>query len=699
MVLVAVLLAIGLTSIRPSGAPLGLFGGLANAADPTPAPTEPAPTELPTAAPSAAPTAAPTLAPTPSPEPTAEPTQAPPTAAPSPTAAPPSPTAAPPSPTAAPLNTPAPTPTGPLAAPSAAATPAPTPTTIPSSAPSAGPTPGPAPTPLLKYALSTGQQAGSDVALAVPIYALVAPSAPLTSDSPHVSSGLDSPDCATCHAAHTATGPALVKAATPSELCFRCHTDGASFDVEAQFSGLPANDEASDAYFSHPVSAASGGQHAVGEADEFEGALERHAVCADCHNPHDANGARPQLSTTGWTASGAIRAAAGVAVTNAGAGAAPTYALVSRDDGASLTYEYELCLKCHSGYTTLPSRSATRPSWWALDKGIELNPQNASYHPVEAAGKNVSAQMAGSLAGTSPFKAWDFDVDSTVRCTSCHGDPATVNQTGSATPLRPAADAYEAAHGSPNRGLLIAPYRDRDLKAQGEPYAAQDFALCYLCHAERPFVDPNNQTSASDTAFPAHGLHLTLIGGIPGSGVSIDQAGAGEGPAICAECHFRVHSTAQSFAIGDTGPVARSTGYAGLVNFAPNVTAVGAIPPTWVQPNSFGQGSCTLTCHGYTHATTGYTTAPGTGFTATPTAGSVGSTGLLVQFTDASRYVGATGTAWSWDFGDGGTSTAQNPAHTYTTPGTFSVTLTVRRTSGNSLSMTLTKSSYITVGP
>jgi PKD repeat protein len=44
--------------------------------------------------------------------------------------------------------------------------------------------------------------------------------------------------------------------------------------------------------------------------------------------------------------------------------------------------------------------------------------------------------------------------------------------------------------------------------------------------------------------------------------------------------------------------------------------------------------------------------------------------------------------AWSWSFGDGATSTAQNPTHTYTNPGTYFVYLTV--TSG-SLSDTTNK--------
>ncbi len=45
----------------------------------------------------------------------------------------------------------------------------------------------------------------------------------------------------------------------------------------------------------------------------------------------------------------------------------------------------------------------------------------------------------------------------------------------------------------------------------------------------------------------------------------------------------------------------------------------------------------------------------------------------LVQFTDASTDA----KSWNWDFGDGTTSTQVNPAHSYTTPGTYTITLTV----------------------
>jgi chitodextrinase len=422
-------------------------------------------------------------------------------------------------------------------------------------------------------------------------------------------------------------------------------------------------------------------------------------VCADCHDPHNATAARPLQTTTGWTAAGAIVGGSGVAVTNGAAGAAPAYALVSRRDG--LTYEYQLCLTCHSGYTLLPNRSASNPSYWALDKGIELNPANAAYHPVEAAGRNQTAQMAASLAGTSPFKAWDLSTDATVRCTSCHGDPSTVNQTATASPLHPDADVAEPAHASPNRGLLTAPYRDRALKPAGEAYDAADFALCYLCHAERPFVDPNDDPSAPDTLFPLHGEHLVALAGSAGSNLSIDAAGADGGLAICAECHFRIHSSAIAYQAGDTAPVPRGSGVPGLVNFAPDVTSQGAAGIAWLVPDSEGSGSCTLTCHGHTHTSgsSAYLVAPGTGFTATPTAGIAGPGGLTVQFTDATRYVASGEATWAWDFGDGGGSTERNPVHVYAAAGSYTVTLTVTRTSGNTLGTTLTRTDYIAVTP
>ncbi|MGM0619820.1 MAG: PKD domain-containing protein [Bacteroidota bacterium] len=52
-------------------------------------------------------------------------------------------------------------------------------------------------------------------------------------------------------------------------------------------------------------------------------------------------------------------------------------------------------------------------------------------------------------------------------------------------------------------------------------------------------------------------------------------------------------------------------------------------------------------------------------------------TDLTVNFTDTSTDSDGTVQSWSWNFGDGATSTVQNPSHTYGSDGTYTVSLTV----------------------
>jgi len=76
-------------------------------------------------------------------------------------------------------------------------------------------------------------------------------------------------------------------------------------------------------------------------------------------------------------------------------------------------------------------------------------------------------------------------------------------------------------------------------------------------------------------------------------------------------------------------------------------------------------------------------------FSAVPTRGKAP---LKVQFSDWS-----TGdiTSWSWNFGDGSTSTEQNPIHTYANSGTYTVSLSVWWSGGSDAE---TKTDYIKVG-
>jgi gliding motility-associated-like protein len=64
-----------------------------------------------------------------------------------------------------------------------------------------------------------------------------------------------------------------------------------------------------------------------------------------------------------------------------------------------------------------------------------------------------------------------------------------------------------------------------------------------------------------------------------------------------------------------------------------------------------------------------------------------------VQFTDLSTGSGIV--SWSWTFGDGNSSTQQNPFNQYIKSNTYTVTLTVKNSSGTS--NTITKTAYITV--
>jgi PKD repeat protein len=77
-----------------------------------------------------------------------------------------------------------------------------------------------------------------------------------------------------------------------------------------------------------------------------------------------------------------------------------------------------------------------------------------------------------------------------------------------------------------------------------------------------------------------------------------------------------------------------------------------------------------------------------TDITASPTTGKAP---LRVQFTSASA---GTISFFKWNFGDGSTSAAHNPAHAYKTAGTYTVTLTV---TGSGESDTKTAANMITV--
>ncbi len=112
-------------------------------------------------------------------------------------------------------------------------------------------------------------------------------------------------------------------------------------------------------------------------------------------------------------------------------------------------------------------------------------------------------------------------------------------------------------------------------------------------------------------------------------------------------------------------------------------TKAGTYGVTLTVTNAFGSSTKTRA---------GYITAgmpPTADFTSGARAGGVP---LTVAFTDASK---GRPSSWSWNFGDGATSAEENPSHTYTKAGSFTVTLTASNAYGSD---TATKAGYVTAG-
>lgn len=133
-----------------------------------------------------------------------------------------------------------------------------------------------------------------------------------------------------------------------------------------------------------------------------------------------------------------------------------------------------------------------------------------------------------------------------------------------------------------------------------------------------------------------------------------------------------------------------------LWNFGDNTTSTSQNPThTYSNVGSYtvslkatnSSGSNTLIKNNYIN-TTQVISEPIATFSGTPL---TGNSPLIVNFTATSTN---SPTSWLWNFGDNTTSSSQNPSHTYSTAGNYTVTLTVTNSTGSNI---LVKNNYITV--
>jgi len=127
------------------------------------------------------------------------------------------------------------------------------------------------------------------------------------------------------------------------------------------------------------------------------------------------------------------------------------------------------------------------------------------------------------------------------------------------------------------------------------------------------------------------------------------------------------------------------TGTSTLQDPSHTYTTAGVYTVSLIAGNAYGSSTNTLT--GYINVSAP-PPPPTASFTGSPTSGVQP---LNVTFTDTSS---GSPTSWAWNFGDTGTSTLQDPSHTFSTAGVYTVQLIASNAGGSS---TNTQSGYITV--
>ncbi len=181
-----------------------------------------------------------------------------------------------------------------------------------------------------------------------------------------------------------------------------------------------------------------------------------------------------------------------------------------------------------------------------------------------------------------------------------------------------------------------------------------------------------------------------------------DEPGStGQGKKLINDLDLRVTAPGGALYRGNVinGGTGESTtgGSADTLNNVENVILSNPATGAWsitVDPGagnySVGQGYALVVTGDVTEGGGGGPSAPVADFTGSPTNGVAP---LTVNFTSLST--GSIDT-YAWSFGDTGTSNLENPSHTYTSPGNYTVSLTVTGPGGTD---TETKTNYITVDP
>lgn len=245
--------------------------------------------------------------------------------------------------------------------------------------------------------------------------------------------------CENCHVPHQADGiPRLLKYAAEESNCFDCHNGNVTGqNLQTEFAKT----------YRHDVYAYTGVH------DEAENTVPstKHVECVDCHNPHTAN----EVAASAPFVRGPNKGASGVDQNG--------------NTVTSVTYEYEICYRCHS--INSMTASATPRQISQNNVRLEFASGNPSYHPVTTVGANPNVPSLIAPLTTSSY----------IYCSDCHSS----NNTGVTGP-----------HGSIYSNILKYQY----IKTDNSSESPASYALCYSCHSRTSIL--------SDASFPYHYKHI-----------------------------------------------------------------------------------------------------------------------------------------------------------------------------------------------
>jgi predicted CXXCH cytochrome family protein len=209
------------------------------------------------------------------------------------------------------------------------------------------------------------------------------------------------------------------------------------------------------------------------------------------------------------------------------------------NDVSVASYTYEICYKCHAGNSWAPSPAFPR----LINQNnvrLEFAISNPSFHPIE--GPRNNTEITPNLIAPNT-------ASTVLYCTDCH---ASNDISGPAGP-----------HGSIYPQILKFQYSTLD----NTPESPTNYELCYSCHNRSNIINDNN-------TFSEHKKHIV------------------EEKASCSICHDP-H--------GISSVQGNITNNSNLINFRTGIVTPSSSGILRYEDTGVGSGRCYLTCHGENH--------------------------------------------------------------------------------------------------